>query len=123
MREYITATTHLSHSDSVNYDTAERIACNPMGRERPTLAKVQLDTLAAALHSPTLPNAACKGRTELFDAPEHLRSDDDSRRYAIASAEQLCSCCPELPACKRWLASLPVTERPRRIVVAGTWQP
>jgi hypothetical protein len=55
--------------------------------------------LFAALRGiPKLPDAACRGRSDLFDGA----TEED-----IAEATAVCSRCPELNACKRWADMLP----------------
>jgi Transcription factor WhiB len=58
---------------------------------------------ASAFGTVDLPNAACKGRHELFDSD--LPDDIDD---AIA----ICRRCPELSRCRDWYASLPPIKRP-----------
>jgi WhiB family redox-sensing transcriptional regulator len=69
---------------------------------------------AIASHTPELPNAACRGHAELFDAAG--RHTDHS--YAI----RLCHQCPALAACHAWLGGLDPYQRPSG-VVAGRLQP
>ena len=71
-----------------------------------------LDELAHAI--PDLHGAACAGRPELFDVDR-----DDPR---VEEAKALCSGCPVLRDCRRWLAGLPWYRRPCG-VVAGRYVP
>ncbi|MGK2852644.1 MAG: hypothetical protein ACSLE3_00835 [Microbacteriaceae bacterium] len=53
-----------------------------------------VDLLALVLHRvPALPEALCRGRSELFD------SDDPAD---VAEAVSRCQCCLELGACRDW---------------------
>jgi hypothetical protein len=62
-------------------------------------------TLAAALGGlPDLPEAACRGRHELFDS---------TRKTDIVTAIQVCKHCPALQPCQQWAA------RQRRGRLAG----
>ena len=85
--------------------------------------------LAAVLdHHPGLPGAACRGRGDLFDAPErpsgriggtrraHL---DQAAAQRQARALALCRTCPALVACAAWLDGMAPSRRPAGAVMAG----
>jgi Transcription factor WhiB len=65
---------------------------------------VNLDALLAAIGTPKLTDAACRGRHELFDNSDHTQ--------ALA----LCQQCPALHDCTQWLAGLPRSRRPHGVV-------
>ena len=66
-----------------------------------------LDVLAAALDTPRLPGARCRGEHELFD-----------RTDAAAQAEAL-ACCTQCPALQLCRDHYSTHERPAGMVVAG----
>jgi hypothetical protein len=79
----------------------------------------RLDILLAAVSSPDLPGALCKGRT-LWDL---LPGTDPEHDYARDRAISLCRHqCPVLKQCVAWLHSLPPDQRPHGCVVAGQVQ-
>lgn len=69
------------------------------------------DALLAAINTPNLASAACRGRHELYDS--HDPSD-------VASAQRICAGCPALQACKQWVETSP--QRLHGYVVAGQVQ-
>jgi len=71
-----------------------------------------LDELAHDI--PDLRGAACRGHAEVFDVAD--RHDTQ----AITAAKALCTACPVLGACRRWLSGLPRYQRPCG-VVAGRY--
>ncbi len=75
-----------------------------------------LDELAAAI--PALPEAACRGRHELFDAQPEDRHPDIARRLE-QTALGICATCAALEPCREWLAGLEPNQRPYG-VTAGT---
>ena len=75
-----------------------------------------LADLAASI--PRLPEAACKGRHELFDAQPEDQHPDIARRLE-STALGICRLCPELEPCALWLAGLEPHQRPFG-VTAGT---
>jgi len=81
-----------------------------------------LGELAAA--APHLPAARCAGRHKLFDATIEADRAGGAAQLDTARAEALriCSGCPEIGPCGRWLDSLPPRQRPLG-VVAGRINP
>ena len=77
---------------------------------------MSIDILLAAIGTPELPGAACKGQHRIFDP--RLHSDPDRERMQ-RRALCLCRHCPALCACASWLATLPPNQRPLGVVVAG----
>ncbi len=71
---------------------------------------------------PALPGAACRGRTELFDE-RHPDEPDEQWTYRSQSALRVCTTCPSLTACTRWLDALPQGQRPRGVVAGQINQP
>lgn len=77
-----------------------------------------MSALLAAL--PDLRDAACVGKADLFE-----RTVDEHRAAGRPSTEQLnaareaalhiCSTCPSLTRCRRWLVGLPPPQRPRGV--------
>ncbi len=65
--------------------------------------------LAASI--PALPDAACKGRHELFDPQPDDRHPDIARRLE-QTALTICRTCPALEPCRAWLAGLEPDQRP-----------
>ncbi len=68
--------------------------------------------------APPMPAAACKGLGLLFDPAhpgEQPPATEDRHREALA----LCEGCEELPPCRDWMNSLPLSKRPLG-VTAGT---
>ena len=65
---------------------------------------------------PSLPDALCIGRYELFDEPDK-NEDPDDVTYRHERAVALCEACPELDHCGAWLAGL----KPKAVtgVIAG----
>lgn len=63
---------------------------------------------------PLLPEAACRGRWELFDMtiPENPGKLATEVTLARAAAVNLCNSCAELSRCREWLDSQPPTRRP-----------
>lgn len=62
----------------------------------------------------SLPGAACKSRGDLFTS-EH---PDDQ-----AAAVEICRGCPELAACREWVASLPRSRIPAAVIAGQLHQP
>lgn len=83
----------------------------PTRHERPTGPVALLERVLANL--PAMPDAACIGHADLFDAETLDRAADAAEALAI------CDRCPALDRCHRWAASQP---RARLIgVVGGAW--
>lgn len=73
------------------------------------------DLFAALAAIPRLPDAACKGRSELFDeARPHEAPDDVAYRHAAAT--RICQDCPALQPCRAWVDSLKPSQRPVGVV-------
>ena len=68
-----------------------------------------LADLAASI--PRLPEAACKGRHELFDAPAEDMEPVIARRLE-STALVICQTCPELEPCREWLDGLESHQQP-----------
>jgi hypothetical protein len=83
----------------------------PSRHERPAGSLALLERVLANL--PAMPDAACIGHAELFDADTVDRATD------AAEALALCDRCPELDRCHRWAASQPHGRLTG--VVAGAW--
>lgn len=71
--------------------------------------------LAQHLAAPNLPDAACRGRHELFDPPR-LGEAPDAAERRMWLALDLCNRCPELTPCRAWLERLPLDVRPHGVV-------
>jgi len=69
---------------------------------------VSLDLLLAALGTPHLDGAACRGRWNIFDQSSEPRAEQ--------LALSLCHECPALVDCRRWIDSLPRAMRPTGVV-------
>ncbi len=68
---------------------------------------------------PDLPGARCKGSADLFEATvaEHDKTATRSEvQQSRAVALRICAACPARTACGDWLASLPLSRRPRGVV-------
>lgn len=76
-------------------------------------------SLAAAITPvPDLKDAACAGRSDLFDL-RPVDSDDHAYREALA----LCARCPVLGACRAWFASLPAEAQPYGVIAGRVHRP
>jgi hypothetical protein len=83
----------------------------PSRHERPAGSLALLERVLAEL--PAMPDAACQGRAELFDADTLDRAADAAKALAI------CDGCPALSQCERFTAQQP---RSRLFGVwAGSW--
>ena len=71
--------------------------------------------LAQHLAAPILPEAACRGRHDLFDPPRPGEDPDTAERRMWAALD-VCNRCPELRPCRRWLDGLPSNVRPHGVV-------
>lgn len=71
---------------------------------------------------PALPNAACRGQSELFD-PANPGEDElhVARRHAIAV--DICATCPVLQRCRAWVDTLPPNARPAGVIAGQTPPP
>lgn len=69
---------------------------------------------------PRLPDAACRGRHELFD-PRDL--NDPDRPDVEAHALALCSRCPALAGCRAWFDGLPARLQPHGVVAGVVRRP
>ena len=69
---------------------------------------------ALARRVPSWPDAACRGRSNLFDA---------TTTRDQAEALQLCSTCPVLRDCRRYVAGLPLARRPIGVVAGRIQRP
>lgn len=71
---------------------------------------------------PALPDAPCKGRSELYERTVGERRvvgqlTKAELENARCEALRLCNNgCPALGACRAWLSALPATRRPRGVV-------
>lgn len=81
------------------------------------------NTMRALLASiPALPDAPCKGRSDLYERTIGDRSQGRSAgspelENARCEALRLCNDrCPALASCRAWLGALPATRRPRGVV-------
>lgn len=69
--------------------------------------------MAAWLGSvPQLPDAACRGRTEMADV------DVRSSREAIDAAIDVCLDCPVMLACAEWVEGLPADQKPAGVTAS-----
>jgi len=75
-----------------------------------------LRLLAAVLDGlPRLPAAACRDQHTLFDPrAEHEAPAVAEQRHRQAAA--LCTRCPALDDCRRWIDSLPPSRRPSGVI-------
>lgn len=73
------------------------------------------DALLAALGTPRLDGALCRGRQELFDPPD-ADTPERAREMNQARALRLCGRCSALADCRRWLDGLPKAQRPTGVV-------
>ena len=64
---------------------------------------------------PVLDDAACVGRSELFDYSENPA--------VIAAALRVCSRCPALTGCAAWVESLPPGHRPAGVTGGSFHKP
>jgi hypothetical protein len=71
--------------------------------------------LGSLLGVPSLPGARCRGRSHLFDPPEHHEHPETvAQRHAQAIS--LCSACPARRPCREWLDGLTPSKRPLGVV-------
>ncbi|HPY26001.1 MAG TPA: hypothetical protein PLK19_16960 [Mycobacterium sp.] len=74
-----------------------------------------IGSLFAAIGTPALPGARCRGRHHLFDdAAQGEPADTVEARHR--QAIRLCQRCPALEPCQTWLDSLPPSRRPAGVV-------
>lgn len=79
-------------------------------------------SLFAAIGTPALPGARCRGRSHLFDAGRKgERAESVAQRHA--QAVQLCSGCPSLDRCRTWVDSLKPSRRPTGVVAGQVIEP
>jgi Transcription factor WhiB len=82
-------------------------------RRRKITTAPLIELAAEILHGvPSLPNAACRGKQDLFDA-----TTDTDRTAAMAH----CAHCDDLAACQAWMRAIPRHRRPQG-VVAGVYR-
>lgn len=98
---------------------AEHLGVSPslVGRVRTELAS----RLLAAIKTPNLPDASCRGQHELFD-PAAAGEDPTHVEQRFVRAVRVCAGCAEFIECRRWLDQLPAHQRPAG-VVAGRINP
>jgi hypothetical protein len=65
--------------------------------------------------TPSLPDAACRERPELFNAAAD-DEDFDEAQYRHDAAQQACHGCPALQQCREWAMSLPAHRRPSGVI-------
>jgi WhiB family redox-sensing transcriptional regulator len=75
-----------------------------------------LDLLTVLADTPNLPDAACRGKHQLFDAS--IGSNVKARQAQRVFAE-LCASCPVLEQCRDWADTLAPRERQALGVRAG----
>jgi hypothetical protein len=67
--------------------------------------------IAAMLETPSLPGARCAEHREVFDAATS-RQAGSAYGASYDRAIGVCSNCPALGDCQRWITGLPVNRRP-----------
>ncbi|MDQ1304720.1 MAG: WhiB family transcriptional regulator, redox-sensing transcriptional regulator [Actinomycetota bacterium] len=79
-----------------------------------------IGSLFAAIGTPALPGARCRGRSHLFDdAAQGEPADTVEARHRQAIG--LCQRCPALEQCGSWLDSLKPSQRPAGVVAGRTY--
>ncbi|WP_164681130.1 hypothetical protein, partial [Mycobacterium intracellulare] len=73
--------------------------------------------MGAAAAVPRLPDAACRGRTEMADV------DIKTDRATTDALLEICLGCSEMQRCSGWLDSLSANQRPRGVCGGRLWDP
>ncbi|MCZ0732218.1 hypothetical protein [Mycolicibacterium iranicum] len=65
---------------------------------------------------PDLPGARCKGQPDRFDLPEPYTAADPATESRLTAAAEVCTRCPALDRCGRWVDGLAPKLRPAGVV-------
>jgi len=69
------------------------------------------ELIATVITTPDLPLAACVAERDIFDACTD-RQAGSAYEGVYAGAIRVCSRCPALGDCRRWVTGLPMNQRP-----------
>ena len=100
-------------------DTPASALCTRLASTAGILAVMHsLAALGQLIETPLLEGAACVGHAELFDP---MTDNGADRVCAEIEALRICDRCPALAACRRWLKSLPDSQKPTGVVAGRVY--